>query len=165
MFPAVAVFRPRFGDLRLCLLASCGSENIPDGVWCAPRWLDLEYDPSNFRKCLTSRKLTLAEHLSTAAPWDLRDHLRSAGLLEPVTSRTQVLLASLPALSVFLATNKATRAVWASRLFHPTGHVQALEQLMKHADPSTADVPNGVPDDFAAVVAQVIVSQVRFRGV
>ena len=164
MFPAAAVFRPRFGDLQLCLLASYGSKNIPDGVWCVPCSSDFEYDASNFRRCLASRSLTPpAEHLTAAPWWALEHHLRPQG--PAATHRSRAALISLPALSVFLATNKATRAVWASRLFHPTGHVQALEQLMKHADPSTADVPNGVPDDFAAVVEQVIVSQVRFRGV
>ena len=115
----------------------------------------LDYKASNVNLTLASRALEVTKHAAVVPTWVLQGAFDSAGVKIAVKPARSLKIVSLAALSVFLATSKATRAVWAPRRFPPSRTFTELEQLMAYADPATADAPNAVPAHFAAIAAEV----------
>ena len=158
------VFRPRVGGLQLCLLVCVGQNPFENGLWCVPSASGLSLKSSNVDVALQRKRQRLEGSVqprlsaTTAPSWALQLVFDKHHLGIRLTPSPHVKLLSLPALSVALASTAATKGTWGQRPF------STLDELMAHADPPTADEPNDVPPEFAALARQVCICGVWPRA-
>ena len=152
----MAFFRPQFGALRLCLLASIGSKTIQNGVWCALGASGLEFKSSNLDTTLRIHSIDISTHTTAAPDWAVQAVLGRTEASVHAVAPGRVKLISIPALLVFLASKRSTRVEWAGRaLAAGLTFAQQLQELMAHADRPAAGAAVTIPDAFLDIVTQV----------